>query len=408
MDQSKQNIQEVIQNSLQSSPEEMLEKCLNILIKVSGATGGSILGEEGPALKFLFSDVESLIGMSVPWDSLAGSSVSQGLVIYTYAPKDDRHFDGIDADLAGQTNYMLSLPIPSIHRSSDKEQQQTQNAGALQLLFDHDIFPEFDVSNGAREFTIDELNTLNDCATGFQEVTMILPNIAFGLEVMRLRQTSYQAIHELKNKLIGATSWINCLKEDLEDISPEALEDESIQEDLQLAESAVTAGSALAVSYLQFTKIYNPVFEDANLNDVLKEAAANIKAFATQNGGKQLAVNSDFDDAIPTRQLDGAQLTMAFFNIGKNAAEALIEHGVENPEISITSTFHDDQITVVMSDNGKGMPKEIADNLFVAFKTKKQGGTGLGLTITKKIIDVHNGRIKCETGSNGTSFTILL
>ena len=65
-------------------------------------------------------------------------------------------------------------------------------------------------------------------------------------------------------------------------------------------------------------------------------------------------------------------------------------------------------MTVVMADNGKGMPEEIANNLFVAFKTKKQGGTGLGLTITKKIIDVHNGRIKCETGSNGTSFTISL
>lgn len=49
--------------------------------------------------------------MSVPWDSLAGSSARQGLVIYTYAPKYDRHFDGIDTELAGQTDYMLSLPI---------------------------------------------------------------------------------------------------------------------------------------------------------------------------------------------------------------------------------------------------------------------------------------------------------
>ena len=52
--------------------------------------------------------------------------------------------------------------------------------------------------------------------------------------------------------------------------------------------------------------------------------------------------------------------------------------------------------------------KEIADNLFVPFKTKKEGGTGLGLTITKKIIDVHGGTIRCETGSTGTRFTLTL
>jgi len=61
-----------------------------------------------------------------------------------------------------------------------------------------------------------------------------------------------------------------------------------------------------------------------------------------------------------------------------------------------------------LKDNGPGMPREIADNLFIPFKTKKEGGTGLGLTITKKIIDLHAGTISCLTGSDGTEFIIIL
>jgi len=99
---------------------------------------------------------------------------------------------------------------------------------------------------------------------------------------------------------------------------------------------------------------------------------------------------------------------MAVFNLGKNAVEALIEHKVENPEVSLSPKADGESVVIVIGDNGNGMPQEIAENLFVPFATKKAGGTGLGLTITKKIIEVHGGQICCETGENGTSFVIKI
>ena len=134
-------LKQVLQNSLVKPAEEMMEDCLRICIDLAGAQGGSILAEEGPFLKFVFSNVASLIGLNVPWDSIAGNTARHSTVIYTYAPTDKRHFDGIDGTIKHQTRYLLSIPIPSIHQAAEAR-SQVKSAGVLQLLFDDNLFPE--------------------------------------------------------------------------------------------------------------------------------------------------------------------------------------------------------------------------------------------------------------------------
>jgi len=65
-------LRNIVELSLGSTPEELLKASLEMCIKLTGATGGSILGEEGVHLQFLFSDVAELIGVRVPFDSIAG------------------------------------------------------------------------------------------------------------------------------------------------------------------------------------------------------------------------------------------------------------------------------------------------------------------------------------------------
>lgn len=398
-------LRDIVQLSLGSAPEEMLKKSLDTCIELSGARGGSILGEEGPYLQFLFSDVTELIGMRVPFDSIAGVTVDKSAVVYTYAPKDKRHFTGVDAQIRQVTKYLLSIPIPSIHRASGAD-KQARNAGAIQLLFAENIFPDISIEDGRQEFNVDLFKESPLYQGKLKSVFWLLPIVAFGLEVMKLRQTSYQAIHELKNKLISGLSWIGYLKNDIRQRAPDLLADESIVGDFELAETSIKEGSELAKTYLQLTKIYNPNFEAINVNDVLNSTALSVRALAADMKAQALDVRLDLCGDMPVKHLDGLQLKMAFFNLCKNAVEALVKYEVALPRIDILSRYNDGKLEVVIGDNGPGMPQEIADNLFVPFKTKKEGGTGLGLTITKKIIDIHGGTIKCETGPTGTMFRI--
>jgi len=400
-------LQKIIQISLSSDPESMLKTFLEVCTELTGGEGGSILGEEGPALQFLFSSTEELIGVRVPFDSIAGNTVNNNIVVYTYAPSDKRHFDGIDKKLDKQTNYLLSIPIPSIRPSSDNS-KAVKNAGALQILFNKNIYPGLNVKNGAQEFNLADFKNSKLYTDKLQEIFFLLPIIAFGMEVMTLRQTSYQVIHELKNKMISNLSWIEYLKEDLSKINPEIIANDDVKEDLDLAISAVHEGSELAKNYLQFTKIYTPDFSPCNVNDILTETASSAKALALNLAIEDLTVSLNLSDDIEDRSLDLSKLKMAFFNICKNSLEALAEFKTKNPKLSFSSEINKDKLFISIADNGPGMPPEIADNLFIPFKTKKEGGTGLGLTITKKIIDLHVGRIACKTSKDGTKFEILI
>ncbi len=403
------SLRRVVQASLHQAPEQMMEECLNILIATSGATGGSILGEEGEGCVFLYSDVPDLIGVHVPWESIAGNTVSHNKLIYTYAPADKRHFDGIDEKLAKATRYLFSVPIPSVRNARLQAGAAARACGAVQLLFNENIFPEFNVTEGAAEFDLEEIRDHDIYQERLADVFLVLANIAMGMEIMTLRSTAYEVIHELKNKLIGIRSWSNALREDLEDLAPEVLEEEDIAEDVRLITEPAEAGSKLAIDYLQFTKIYNCSFAETSVNDLLEVVARDLTVLANEHGGDGcVTVGTELDPAVPVRQLDAEKLRMAFFNLGKNAVEAMVEHGTEHATLTLRSAPAGERIQLSFADNGGGMPPEIARNLFKAFATKKSGGTGLGLTIVKKIVDVHGGIIRCDTGPHGTTFTIEL
>ncbi|NQT94318.1 MAG: HAMP domain-containing histidine kinase [Lentisphaerae bacterium] len=345
--------------------------------------------------------------MRVPIDSIAGSSVTRNVVIYTYAPQDSRHFVGVDEKISRTTEYLLSVPIPSVFPAPGS-QPHTRSAGALQLLFDENILPDANVADGPREFDLASLRNEEGYEEQLSKMLWTLPIIAFGMEVLNLRQTSHQAIHELKNKLIAGLSWVNYLRADIKGQNPELLEAENIQEDFELAQTSLEEGSRLAKTYLQMASIYSPEFAPGDLNDIVKETAASAKALAADLAGSDFSVSTQLDPDIGSRDIDARQLKMALFNLCKNAVEALASNETRQAKLNLSIVASEGAATIVIADNGPGMPREIADQLFVPFKTKKEGGTGLGLAITKKIIDVHGGSITCETGEDGTRFVVRI
>ena len=145
-----------------------------------------------------------------------------------------------------------------------------------------------------------------------------------------------------------------------------------------------------------------PNLMPGSVADPLKRCLAVLKP---QFEERQIAVTLDIPAALPNVALDADQMEQVFFNLLKNALEALKDGGT----IDITLDSDDQNVTIAFRDNGIGMDTEQFAHLFEPYRTTKEKGTGLGLMVSKRIVTEHGGTIAAESKiGEGTTFTIIL
>ncbi|MFW6059310.1 MAG: ATP-binding protein [Phycisphaeraceae bacterium] len=162
----------------------------------------------------------------------------------------------------------------------------------------------------------------------------------------------------------------------------------------------------LTMNMLTFSKQRKPELEMMQVRPTLQEV---VNLVQNQYESQKVALITDFADDLPPVPIDAAGIHQAVLNLLNNALDAVEpESGV----VSLRAEFDPEanELLIVISDNGEGMSEQIRAHLFEPFhSTKGMRGTGLGLVVTKKIVDEHAGTIEVEsTESEGTTFTLRL
>jgi signal transduction histidine kinase len=143
-----------------------------------------------------------------------------------------------------------------------------------------------------------------------------------------------------------------------------------------------------------------------NLKDVM---VSQIRDYQTQADDNSIELYYDHKDVLV--KADKARITQVIANLLRNAINFTGQGGVGGGGlISITSDANDDHVVINIRDNGSGISPEIYPKLFTKFATKSEKGTGLGLFISKSIIEAHGGRIWAQNNKNdkGTTFSFTL
>jgi PAS domain S-box-containing protein len=212
-----------------------------------------------------------------------------------------------------------------------------------------------------------------------------------------LGQLSAGIAHEIRNPLSSIKMSLQILTKR---INPEGND----LKRFKIAEKEVDHLEMLVNNILAFAKPVEPKKAPADLSKVLEQAIALAEKGITD---KKIEVQTEFAD-IPPVAVDAAMMADAFLNVIRNAVEASKEYG--KIKVSLRYAYETSQSVVVeIKDDGDGIDAEDMPHIFNPFFTRKNYGTGLGLSLVKKIIDIHQGMIDIFSKKNrGTKVLIVL
>lgn len=205
--------------------------------------------------------------------------------------------------------------------------------------------------------------------------------------------------HEIKNPLAGISAAITIINDDIPEHDPRNAILKEVLQQVKRLDKTVN-------DLLFFGKPSPPEFAYININEVLDATCK----FASQhrsvlNVERKIELAPD----LPTVFADAKQMQQIFLNLFLNAFQAMPDGGLLTVKTAVVHRNDSDYVSIRIADTGSGIPQQILEKIFTPFFTTKAQGTGLGLPICYKLVQLHNGDIRVESSDvSGTVFTIEL
>jgi signal transduction histidine kinase len=234
----------------------------------------------------------------------------------------------------------------------------------------------------------------------------LLKELAQKERLASLGQASAEFVHDLGNPLTIVWGYVQLLAKKLEQSEKEngAASSTSAKE-LNIIEQNVRLCRELLTMWQSYGSVEAAPHKTVSVSAIVREVAKGVGPMATQNG---VNLKCDISDDACNLQGDPVQLTRAIQNVIINALQASAE---KKGSVTVSCMRKDFYVDVRVEDTGYGITPAQMAKIFDPYFTTKQGksGTGLGLYITKKVVEDHNGSIKVDsTPQVGTTFTIRL
>ena len=234
----------------------------------------------------------------------------------------------------------------------------------------------------------------------------LLKELAQKERLASLGQASAEFVHDLGNPLTIVWGYVQLLAKKLEQQEKASgTESPTSAKELNIIEQNVRLCRELLTMWQSYGSVEAAPHQPISISQIVREVLKGIGSIASSNG---VELTSDVSDDPCTLLGDAVQVTRAIQNVIVNAVQASAE---KKGSVTVTCERKDFYVDVRVQDTGNGITAAQLPKIFEPYFTTKQNksGTGLGLYITKKVVEDHNGSIKVDsTPQVGTTFTIRL
>jgi two-component system, sporulation sensor kinase E len=225
----------------------------------------------------------------------------------------------------------------------------------------------------------------------FRDVTKQHTDTREAIESERLQALTLLAAgvaHELGNPINSLNIHLQLMERDLRKF-PE-VQASGLRESIRVARDEMDRLDGIISRFLKAVRPTLPDFREMPVAPLLEEIVASLKA---EIQDRNLLVEVEVEKNLPLLRLDTEQIKQAFYNIIKNAVQAMREKGI----LRIKVELREGSVLVTFKDNGSGISLEDIPRVLEAYYTTKQRGTGLGLMIVQRIVQEHGAELQIES-----------
>jgi signal transduction histidine kinase len=220
----------------------------------------------------------------------------------------------------------------------------------------------------------------------------------------KLRQNMVADVaHELRTPLSNIRGYLEAVRDGM--ITPDADTIRSLDEEATLLSRLVDDLQELSLAEAGELKL---VCQAENIVELIKQTVAGVQTQATAKG---LSVSIELPDKLPPVNIDLHRISQVLRNLLENA----IAHTAKGDTITVTARQQENYLEVAVIDTGEGIPAEDLPNIFERFyrvdksRARTTGGAGLGLTIAKRLVEAHGGKIEAQSElGKGSRFAFSL
>lgn len=204
--------------------------------------------------------------------------------------------------------------------------------------------------------------------------------------------------HEIGNPLNSLNIHMQLMERKLRELEPQKRG--VFKESIDVARSEIARLDSIISQFLRAIRPTHPQLKLESLNDIVDEA---VRFFTPELQDRHIHLEQELRSDLPLLELDRDQMKQAFYNVIKNAIEAMNQRGT----LRIRTDKDDTHVLITFHDSGSGISPENLSRVFEPYFSTKKSGTGLGLLVVRRIVREHGGELSIQS-EEGRGLTLSI